>query len=133
MAGQSVSIEETEQIGRFSFHLRGKLYEGEEVEAAKYEELVKAAVTDPDEGTVDMNLLANLIAIETVKVNGKPIDAASWGREKFPVVNRIRTEVRRLHFIELETDEEKAERKKAEAAAEASAKKAAKGPGLPNS
>lgn len=127
------SITDTERPGYVAFHIRGRFFEIEEIEAAQYEAHARAAVVDEDEGTVDMGILTKLVTLDAVKVDGQPIDADAWGKEKFPVVNRVQTEVRRLHYIELETDEEAAERKAAEKAAEDADKPKKKGPDRPNS
>ena len=139
MAGESKlmpapALDEVETVGSATFHIRGKLYEVEEIEALDYEKDAKTA-SDDDEGTTDMGLLTKLITLRAVKVDGKPLDPESWGKEKFPVVNRVQNEVRRLHYIEVETDEEIAERKAAEkkTAADAAKGKKTKETPVPNS
>ena len=122
------TITQTEEPGKVSFHIRGRLYEIEEIEADAYERHAKEAVVDEDEGTVDMNLLTKLIALDAVKVDGETLNPETWGREKFPVVNRVNNEVRRLHYVEIETDEEKTVRTAGDAA-----KRTKKGPDRPNS
>lgn len=128
------SIEEVEQPGHVAFHIRGKLYEVDEVAASDYEADAKIATND-DEGTVDMALLTKLLTLRSVKCDGAALNPEAWGKERFPVVNRVQNEVRRLHYVEIETDEETTERKKAEAkaAADAAKKKGKEGPDLPNS
>lgn len=128
------TLADVEETGRITFHIRGKQYEVEEAEATGYEEDARTA-TNEEEGTTDMTLLTKLLTLRTVKVDGVPLDAVAWGKEKFPVVNRVQNEVRRLHYIELETDEEIEERRKREAKSTADAKKAKspEGPDLPNS
>lgn len=125
------SITQTERFGYVAFHLRGKLYEIEEIEAGQYEDHAKSAIVDEDEGTVDMGLLTKLVTLDAVKIDGQPLDGDAWRREKFPVVNRVQNEVRRLHYIDLETDEETAERKAREKAEDGDKKR--KGPDRPNS
>jgi hypothetical protein len=137
MAGRSQlkevpSLEDVEQLGRVEFHIRGRLYVVEEVEASDYEADAKLA-TNEQEGTTDMALLTKLLTLRAVTRDGAKLDAAEWGKEKFPVVNRVQNEVRRLHYVEMETDEEREEREKAEKKADADAKKKQAGPDLPNS
>lgn len=132
MAGESKlasvpSLDEVETVGRTEFHIRGKHYEIEEIEALDYEKDAKTA-SDDEEGTTDMGLLTKLITLRAVTVDGKPLEPEAWGKEKFPVVNRVQNEVRRLHYIEVETDEEIAERKAEEAKAKAAEAKGAKKP-----
>lgn len=117
------SIEEVEEIGRVSFHIRGKLYEIEEAEAGAYEAAVRGALDEKD-NTVDTAIQLKLLAIECVKIDGKPLDPEAWAKEKYPVVNRVNNELRRLHWYELETDEEADARKREEAKIAAEAEKA---------
>lgn len=116
-------LEESEEIGKVSFHIRGKLYEIEEAEAGAYEDAVRGALNE-DDNTVDTAIQMKLLALACVKVDGKELDADAWAREKYPVVNRVNNELKKLHWYELETDEESSERQKAEAAAAAEAEKA---------
>jgi len=127
------TLAEVEQPGTISYHIRGKLYEINEVEAGDYEDAARLA-TNEEEGTTDMALLTKFLTLKAVRVDGEELNPDAWGKEKFPVVNRVQNDVRRLHYVEMETDEEKADRKKAEAkAAAADAKKKPEGPDLPNS
>lgn len=127
------TLEDTEQFGHIDFHIRGKRYDIDEVGAAEYEADARAC-TNEEEGTVDMVMLTKMLTLRSVKVDGGPLDPAGWAKERFPVVNRVQNEVRRLHYVEIETDEEVADRKKVDAKATADAKKkGADGPDLPNS
>lgn len=137
MAGRTLkevpSLEDVEQFGHTEFHIRGKLYAVDEVAASEYEADAKIA-TNEEEATVDMPLLTKLLTLRSVKRDGVALDPEAWGQERFPVVNRVQNEVRRVHYVEIETDEEAAERKKTEkAAADAARKRAKEGPDLPNS
>lgn len=118
-----------------TYHLRGHEISITEMPSEDYEEAMRAAALE--DGKVDMPILERLLAVGSVKIDGQPLDAEKWGRYPSPVTQRITQDVKEVHWMNLETDEERAAREKAEKAAKAAAeedgKKAPKEVPLPNS
>ena len=114
---------DTEQFGVVTFHLRGREITVSEMPAEDYEEALRAAAVIGEDGKptdrTDMLVFDKLLAVGSVKVDGKEVDIEDWGGKgndrwyTYPVTQRILTEVKKLHWVDLETDEEKAAREKA--------------------
>jgi len=117
------SADEAKDESSRSFHIRGKAYVLRELTGGEYYD--EQRVAQNEDGDIDMMLLARLITLKGVTCDGKPLDPEAWSQESFSVVNRVQLEMRQMHFIAAETDEEKRDRLKAEAAAR-------KGGGSPN-
>lgn len=131
---------DTEQYGVITFHLRGREVTVSEMPAEDYEEALRAAVVIGEDGKptdrTDMLVFEKLLAVGSVKVDGKDVDIEDWGGKgsdrwyTYPVTQRILTEAKRLHWVDLETDEDKAAREKA---AKRAATSDAKESDVPNS
>ena len=106
------SVENTEQPGHVEFHIRGRFFEIDELEAGAYEEHIRTAAAAGEEDKTDMLLLEKLLVIDAVKVDGKKLDPEQWAKEKYPIYSRVVNEVKRLHWLDIETDEEKEAREK---------------------
>lgn len=108
---------DTEQVATTTFHIRGREYAVTEIPAENYEEALRSASILDEEGKAtdrtDMLMFEKLLAIESVKIDGEPVELETWNKLPYPVTNRILTEVKRMHWIDIETDEEKAAREKA--------------------
>lgn len=125
------TVDKTDELAAATFHIRGKEYKVLELISAEYEDLVKQA-SDEEEGTTDTALLSRLLTLAAVKIDGKDVPENWFTTEKYPVTNRVANEVKRIHWVELETDEEVEERTKEERdAARKAAREAAKA--VPNS
>lgn len=128
------SIEKVEDSGIVTFHIRGREFVVREINASDYEEQLRAASTGED-GKVDMLVLEKLLVMKSVTIDGKPVsDLEAWGKEPYPVASRVVDEVKKLHWLNIETDEEIEQRKReAASAARDAAKEGAKRESLPNS
>jgi len=88
--------------------LRGKHYTVHELLAEQYEDVVKRATPPPaEDGTqkdADFALLTKFLVLEAVKEDGKPI--ASPGKLPHPVFAKLNMVARRMHWGEIESDEE---------------------------
>lgn len=132
---------ELEEAGVVRFHLRGREVEIREVPGEDYEEAMRTAeAASETPGKIDMPTLEKLLCFGAVKIDGQEVDPEQWGGKgsdrwfTYPVTSRIADEVKRLHWVTLETDEEIAERKAEEAkAAKATEASTKKGVELPNS
>ncbi len=118
------SVEKTEDPGVVTFHLRGREFVVREIPAGEYEQAIRDAASEDDDGKTDMLLLEKLLVVSSTTIGGKLLDPEEWAKEKYPVYQRVVNETKKLHWLDLETDEEIDERKKAAAAsARESAKK----------
>lgn len=141
MSGRTVEkLGDTEKYGEITIHLRGREVTISEMAAEDYEEALRSAAVMDENGKptdrTDMLVFEKLLAVGSVKVDGKEVDLEDWGGKgndrwyTYPVTQRILTEVKRLHWVDLETDEEKDAKKKA---AQAASKKAPAESDVPNS
>jgi hypothetical protein len=120
-----------------TYHLRGHEITITEMPSAGHDEAMRAAAAGQEDGKVDMPILERLLAVGSVKIDGQPLDAEKWGRYPSPVTQRITADVKEVHWMNLETDEEREAREKAARAAakaaEEDGRKAPKDVPLPNS
>lgn len=119
MPAREVSkLGDTDEVESTTFHIRGREYTVTEIPAEDYEEALRAAaVMDEESGKstdkTDMLVFEKLLAVEAVSRDGKKVELETWNRLPYPVTNRILTEIKRLHWMDIETDEEKEARAKA--------------------
>lgn len=117
-ARQVASVGSTDETESTTFHIRGHEYVVSEIPAEDYEEALRsAAVVDEESGKptdkTDMLLFERLLAVEAVKRDGAQMELEVWNKLPYPITKRLSDEIKRLHWLDLETDEEKAAREKA--------------------
>lgn len=115
------SLGSTEEPAVTTFHLRGREYTVTEMLAEDYEEALRAAAVEDSDKT-DMLVFDKLMAVGSVAIDGEPVSLERWNKLPHPIASRVMDEVKRVHWLNLETDEE-IEARKAAAAAKAKADK----------
>lgn len=98
--------------------LRGKHYVIRELTAEEYEVVAAAAnipsPTEPGETVTDMNILRRTLVIQATTEDGKQLTPEMQKKLKQPVYGKLDILARRMHWGEIESDEEAAERRERE-------------------